>query len=68
MTKSWKKKSILCYHCGGIACSEIVGDHGKQWYCFRCAVELFPLEDEDEVDESLQVCSEQLELQSEAYS
>lgn len=46
------------------ACAENGDGH---WYCFRCFMNMDIDLDEIEFDESLQVCEQQLEIQSEAY-
>ena len=59
--KAWNKKPIPCYHCENPSCSQIGED--KHWYCLRCIVELFG-DDDNEVDDTLQFCPTQLEIQS----
>lgn len=63
--KSWNKEPIPCYHCMMPACSEI-GER-RDWYCFSCIMNLFG-DEEEEVDDTLQVCPQQLEIQSRNYS
>ena len=67
-TTKWNKKKDLrlCHNCDSIACTQL----GKEryWYCFRCAYDICADDiDDGEIDDTLQVCPEQLELQAEAF-
>lgn len=60
----WNKEPIPCWDCSQPSCSQMGDGH---WYCFRCLMNMDVDLDEVEIDESLEHCPQQLELQSEAY-
>lgn len=66
-TKSkWNKKEpIPCYDCGMPSCSQVGNE--RRWYCFRCIANM-DYDDEPEIDNTLQVCHKQLEIQSKEFS
>lgn len=65
---SWDKdEERLCYDCGMTACSQADIGHGVHWYCFRCLADNYE-EGETEIDNSLETCQKQLEIQSEMYN
>lgn len=66
--KKWNKKEpVPCWDCGMPACTQL----GKEryWYCFRCAYSICADDiDDGEIDDTLQVCHEQLEIQSKEFA
>lgn len=67
LKSNWKKEPKPCHNfhfCGNLAVAES-GD--GEWYCYSCCLDMYDL-DNLEIDESLGVCHEQLEIQSKEYA
>lgn len=61
-----EKEPKFCDDCGSKACAQADIGRGIHWYCFACIMENSQ-DVEYESDESLEVCQEQLQIQSEIY-